>query len=277
MQFCKMHGLGNDFILFQEATDEKKDYSALAKKICDRNTGIGADGILVLLPSQRADVQMRIINSDGSEANMCGNGVRCFARYVFERGVIAKTEFSIETRAGIIHPALTVDGQTVTGIRIDMGEPLLNRSAIPMLGEHDRVVAEEIEVDGCDYTITSLLMGVPHTMVFVGQITDKEVKTLGPKLEKHPLFPEGTNVNFVEVLNEREIKVRTWERGAGPTLACGTGACASVMAGILNRRTDKKVTVHLALGDLLVEYAEDGRVYMSGPAEYAFSGTSNAC
>ena len=272
MQFCKMHGLGNDFILLQEGVDAKKDYSALAKKLCDRNTGIGADGILVVLPSRSADVQMRIINSDGSEPDMCGNGVRCFAKYVFEHGLVDDNEFAIETHAGIIRPMLTADNRKVTGIRIDMGEPVLNRSAIPMLGEHDHVVAEEIAVDGRTYTITSLLMGVPHTMIFVDQITEQAVKTLGPKLEKHPLFPEGTNVNFVEVINEREIKVRTWERGAGPTLACGTGACASVMAGILNRRTTSKVTVHLALGDLVVEQAANGRVYMSGPAEYVFDG-----
>ena len=215
---------------------------------------------------------MRIINSDGSEPDMCGNGVRCFAKYVFEHGLVDDNEFAIETHAGIIRPMLTADNRKVTGIRIDMGEPVLNRSAIPMLGEHDHVVAEEIAVDGRTYTITSLLMGVPHTMIFVDQITEQAVKTLGPKLEKHPLFPEGTNVNFVEVINEREIKVRTWERGAGPTLACGTGACASVMAGILNRRTTSKVTVHLALGDLVVEQAKDGRVYMSGPAEYVFDG-----
>lgn len=272
VRFCKMHGLGNDFIIFQEQKDSGRDYSLMAQKLCNRNTGIGADGILVVLPSQCADIKMRIINSDGSEANMCGNGVRCFARYVFESGILAKDEFTIETRAGIVSPKLTIVNNNVEDITINMGRPLLNRSQIPMIGPEGMVVSENLDVDGRNYRITSLLMGVPHTVVFVDKIADIDLQTVGPQIEKHPVFPENTNVNFVEVVNDSEIKVKTWERGAGLTLACGTGSCASVVAAFLNKLTSKKVIVHLALGDLTIEYSDDGLVYMSGPADYVFLG-----
>lgn len=272
MQFCKMHGLGNDFIIIREKVDAGRDYEGLAQKLCNRNTGIGADGILVVLPSKNADIQMRIINNDGSEANMCGNGIRCFARYVFEQGILTKDEFTVETKAGIVSPKLTVINNKVEEIKINMGKPLLKRSKIPMVGPDEEVIAEPINLAGKKYGITSLLMGVPHTIIFVDKIIDTEVEIIGPQLEKHSLFPEHTNVNFVEVLNKSEIRVRTWERGAGLTLACGTGCCASVVAAILNNRTKSKVTVHLGLGKLIIEYAPDGTIYMTGPACYVCSG-----
>lgn len=272
MHFCKMHGLGNDFIIFQEQAGGERDYSGLAQQLCNRHTGIGADGILIVLPSQQADIRMRIINCDGSEADMCGNGVRCFARYVFENGIVAKSEFSIETRAGIVIPRLTIVNGKVENIRINMGKPLLSRRQIPMLGPEGMVVSENLDVVGKDYRITSLLMGVPHTVIFVDKITDIKLETVGPQIEKNAAFPEHTNVNLVEILNRREIKVKTWERGAGLTLACGTGCCAAAVAAYLNHLTGKTVTAHLSLGDLVVEYCDDGVVYMSGPAQYVFSG-----
>lgn len=272
MKFCKMHGLGNDFILFQEELDDGRDYSALAQKLCDRHTGIGADGILVILPSKCADIKMRIINRDGSEPNMCGNGIRCFSRYVFEQNIINKTQFAIETGAGIIRPRLAVTDGKVTAITINMGKPLFTRSQIPMLGPEGSVVSEDLPVAGKNYQITSLVMGVPHTMVFVDQLFRVDVREVGPQIEHHPLFPKQTNVNFVEVVNDHELKVKTWERGAGQTLACGTGCCASAVAAFLNRRTGTKVTVHLELGDLAIEYGKDQTVYMSGPAEYVCQG-----
>lgn len=272
MQFYKMHGLGNDFIIIQEQVDDARDYSVLAQKLCHRNTGIGADGLLVVLPSRQADIKMRIINNDGSEANMCGNGIRCFARFVWEQKILTKHEFAVETKAGVIYPHLTVLNDKVTEIRVNMGKPFLKRSQIPMIGPDEAVIAETITEEGEKYTITSLLMGVPHTIIFVDKISNQEVLALGPKIEKHRLFPEHTNVNFVEILNDSEIRVRTWERGAGMTLACGTGCCASVVAAVLNKRTKPEVTVHLGLGDLKIEYAQDGFVYMSGPASYICSG-----
>ena len=272
MQFCKMHGLGNDFIIFQGQAGDEREYPAMAQQLCNRKTGIGADGILVVLPSERADVRMKIINCDGSEAGMCGNGVRCFARYVFECGVVAKNEFTIETEAGIVSPQLTIVNKKVENIRINMGKPLLDRSQIPMIGPKGMVVSENLTVGGRGYRITSLLMGVPHTIIFLDKNTGIQPETIGPQIENHPVFPERTNVNFVEVINRTEIKVRTWERGAGLTLACGTGCCASVVAACLNNLTDKKVIAHLPLGELVIEYSDNGLVYMSGPAEYVFFG-----
>lgn len=272
MKFSKMHGLGNDFIVLEGEKLAEAALPELAKRLCDRHTGIGADGILLLLPSEKADLRMRILNCDGSEAEMCGNGIRCFARYAYEQGRIAKTEFTVETLAGIIRPRLTVQAGKVAAITIDMGRPLWKRSEIPMLGAEGEVIGEEIALGDQRYAVTSLVVGVPHTIVFTEDVKTAPVLTVGPQLEKHPVFPKGTNINFVEVKNRREIYVRTWERGAGATLACGTGCCASVAASWRNGHTERAVTVHLALGDLEIVYHEDGKLYMTGPAEYAFAG-----
>ena len=273
VQFCKMHGLGNDFILIEDLKDSGRDYAALAKRLCDRHTGIGADGILVVLPSHKADLRMRIVNCDGSEAEMCGNGVRCFARYAWERRLITKHEFTVETLAGIVQPQLSIEGAKVTAITIAMGKPRLERQAIPMLGSAGRVLGEELLTDAGTYKITSMFMGVPHTVVFVENAARTAIEKIGPQIERHAAFPEGTNVNFVEILNRHEIIVRTWERGAGPTLACGTGCCASVVAAWLNGLTERQVIVRLPLGELCIEYAADETVRMTGPAAYVFSGS----
>lgn len=273
MKFTKMHGLGNDFIVIDGHGIGEADYSRLAVKLCDRRLGIGADGILLVLPSEREDIRMRIINSDGSEADMCGNGIRCFAKYVYERGIIQKERFRIETFAGTMVPRLNTEQKKVISVKVDMGKPVLERERIPMAGPNGRVLNESLSVDGKEYQITSMLMGVPHTMVFVDNLDETEILTYGPKIERHSAFPKKTNVNFVKVINHYEIAVRTWERGAGRTLACGTGSCAAVVASYLNKKTDRTVTVHLEKGDLLIQYAEDGTVFMTGPAEEVFTGT----
>ena len=272
MRFTKMHGLGNDFIIFEKNPDIGTDFSKSAKYICDRHQGIGADGILLVENSRIADVKMRVINADGSEAEMCGNGIRCFAKYVYERGFVRKETITVETLAGIIEPTLLKKDGRIEGVRVNMGKPKLNRSDIPMLGSEGMVINEKIEVDGGVYFISSLLMGVPHTMIFVEDINLAPVTTLGPIVEKHPLFPRKTNVNFAEVVNDSEIKVRTWERGAGATLACGTGSCASVVASHLIGKTKRFVKVHLALGSMDIDWSGDGTVYMTGPAVFVFEG-----
>ena len=271
MKFQKMHGLGNDFILMDEIDPLKYDLSALAIKLCDRHQGIGADGIILILPSEIADVKMRIINSDGSEANMCGNGIRCFAKYVYDNQINTAKSFTIETGAGIMIPELIIEDGKVLFVKVNMGAPHLDRSQIPMTGVPGNVIDESINIAGKDYKITSLLMGVPHTIVFADHLAEEDLITIGKLIEKHPSFTQGTNVNFVEVLNNHEVNVRTWERGAGRTLACGTGSCASAVAASLNGLTGKEVTVHLALGDLLIEWI-NGIVYMTGSANHVFEG-----
>lgn len=271
MRFQKMHGLGNDFILMDEIDPVKYDLAALAIRLCDRHQGIGADGIILILPSEIADVKMRIINSDGSEANMCGNGIRCFAKYVYDNQINTAKSFTIETGAGVMIPELIVEDGRVLFVKVNMGAPDLERSAIPMNGVAGHVINEPLTVQGNVYNITSLLMGVPHTIVFVDHLDQTDIVSIGRQIEKNPVFPKGTNVNFVEVINDHEIKMRTWERGAGSTLACGTGSCASAVAASLNRKTGKEVTVHLTLGDLFIEWI-DGIVYMTGSANHVFTG-----
>lgn len=271
MKFQKMHGLGNDFILMDEIDPLKYDLTALAIKLCDRHQGIGADGIILILPSEIADVKMRIINSDGSEANMCGNGIRCFAKYVYDNKINTATSFTIETGAGVMIPELIVEDGKVLFVRVNMGAPQLERSAIPMLGAAGKVINESLHIADKEYKITSLLMGVPHTIIFVDHLDETDIVTIGRQIEKHPAFPKGTNVNFVEMINEHEVKMKTWERGAGSTLACGTGSCATAVATSLNGKTGHEVTVHLALGDLLIEWL-DGIVYMTGSANHVFTG-----
>jgi diaminopimelate epimerase len=275
MKFTKMHGLGNDFIFFENPDLREMDYSELAIRLCHRQLGIGADGIIVVLPSEIADLRMRIINADGSEANMCGNAIRCFAKYSYERGLVCSKTFRIETFAGIIIPEVEVADDKVQKVKVNMGKPYTQRISIPMLGDEPEAIQTPIEVNGATYEITSLLMGVPHTMIFVEDVNAINLQETGPAIEKHQLFPQKTNVNFVQVINNERLKVRTWERGAGATLACGTGCCASAVAAMLNKRSGSKVVVELQYGELLIEWAEDGNVFMTGPATESFSGEIN--
>ncbi len=271
LKFWKMHGLGNDFIVINNRKEKINDAeaSALAKKLCDRKFSVGADGILLLSKSKTADVLMRIFNSDGSEAEMCGNGIRCLAKYCFENKVLKKTELTVETLAGIEKIWLTVENQLVASVRVDMGIPAFERSAIPMQG-NGKCINEELRIDNEIYRITCVSMGNPHCVIFVDNVDDCPVQLAGPRIETNSLFPKKTNVEFVQVLNRSEIKVRVWERGCGETLACGTGACASAVAGKLLDKLDNIVTVHLRGGNLKIEYAD--QVFMIGPAEKVYKG-----
>ena len=275
MDFVKMHGLGNDFVFIEDKTGQDKDYTALARAMCNRHTGIGADGLIVIVDSRVADVRMRIINSDGSEAEMCGNGIRCFAKYVYDNGIIEKKRFTVETPAGIMEPEITVGADNKAElITINMGRPSFNRSEIPMEGAEGRVLNEDLCVNGANWKITSLLMGVPHTVTYVDDVDSVDIEKIGPLFEKHEAFPKHTNINFAQQMDDRTVKVRTWERGAGATLACGTGSCSVAVASFLNGRTGREVDIQLPLGTLHIEYREeDGNVYMTGPAAVSFTGT----
>ena len=268
MEFEKVHGLGNDFLIFED-DGIQRDWNALTKQLCERRLSVGADGIMVVVPSDKADIRMRIINADGSEAEMCGNGIRCFAKYVYERGIVKKENMTVETLAGIMKPRLIVDNGVVKDVCVDMGKPAFDRASIPMLGEGEATDIE-IEADDRKFIVTSLLMGVPHTMVMVDDIDEKEATRLGPVIEKLAIYPRKTNVNFVKVLDRDNIRVLTWERGAALTFACGTGACASVVAMQRKGLVNRTATVHLKAGRLIIEYLEDGRVLMTGPAQRVF-------
>ncbi len=280
MKFVKMHGAGNDFVVIDCARENipEESYPALAKHACDRHMGIGGDGIILVMPSRIANFKMRMFNPDGSEAEMCGNGIRVFAKYVYDRKMHSDVLLTVETLGGIKTLKLNTVGGKVQTVRVDMGEPRLLRSEIPMKGEGgEKVIAEPLKVAGKKIEITCVSMGNPHCVTFVDKVDEYPVEKIGPQIENHPSFPQRTNVEFVEVLNKNEIKMRVWERGAGETLACGTGACASAVASILNDKVSRKVTVHLLGGDLFIEWLGDNKVYMTGPAEEVFEGkVSNA-
>ena len=275
MDFVKMHGLGNDFVFIEDKTGQDKDYTALARAMCNRHTGIGADGLIVIVDSRVADVRMRIINSDGSEAEMCGNGIRCFAKYVYDSGIIEKKRFTVETPAGIMEPEITVGADNKAKlITINMGRPSFNRSEIPMEGAEGRVLNEDVMCKRCELEKSRLfLWGVPHTVTYVDDVDTVDIEKIGPLFEKHEAFPKHTNINFAQQMDDRTVKVRTWERGAGATLACGTGSCSVAVASFLNGRTGREVDIQLPLGTLHIEYREeDGNVYMTGPAAVSFTG-----
>ncbi len=273
MNFTKWQGCGNDFILVDCRREKIEDYGAFARRVCDRHYGIGADGVLVLLESDLADFRMRIFNTDGSEAEMCGNGIRCFARYLYDNGMTEKTEFTVETGAGILVPEVVLENGKARAIRVDMGKPVLAGDEIPVTGfGKKQVVSEPIEVAGKTYAMTCVSMGNPHCVLFVEDIASCGIETLGALFESHERFPRKTNTEFVEVKDTKRMRMRVWERGAAITLACGTGACASLVAAVLNGRTERKAEVELDGGSLLVEWAANDHVYMTGPAELVFSG-----
>ncbi|MBI2580945.1 diaminopimelate epimerase [Candidatus Woesearchaeota archaeon] len=289
MKFVKMHGLGNDYVVFdlfggdsRKAFDKlsESELKSFAKRICDRHFGIGADGILLALPSKRKgyDGVMRIVNADGSEAEMCGNGIRCIAKLLIDKGYCKnrRRELKIDTLSGIKKIAAT-DGM----FRVDMGSPRLLRKEIPMNGKATAIaVNEPLQLKYKQTKITAVSMGNPHAVVFADDanidIDAFDIEEMGKEIENHRVFPRRTNVEFVRVLNKGEIELRVWERGVGETLACGTGSCAAVVACALNQKTGRKVNVHLTGGDLIVEWAKDNHVYMTGPAAYVFSGAIRA-
>lgn len=273
MKFAKWQGTGNDFVIVNGFEETIADYSAKAIEVCDRHYGIGADGLIMVLPSSIADFQMRIFNSDGSEPEMCGNGIRCFARYVYESGLMNKTDLTVETLAGIIRPKLLLENDRVGSVCVDMGEPRLQRGEIPVTGDPaGRVIDVPLVVGATDYRITCVSMGNPHCVIFTDAVEELDLPTLGRPIEGHPWFPRKTNVEFVQVLDRQNLRMRVWERGAGVTLACGTGTCATVVAAVLNGKTDRKVRVRLDGGELLVEWRDDNHVYMTGPAVEVFRG-----
>jgi diaminopimelate epimerase len=269
-----MHGLGNDFIIingFQEQLLERIEL--LANRICDRHFGVGGDGLVLILPSNGCDLRMRMFNPDGSEAEMCGNAIRCVAQYVFEKKIVEKKIITVETLAGTITPELVNVGKQVQAVRVDMGEPKLNGPEIPVQGIMGPIIGKTLIVEEKSYLITCVSMGNPHCILFVNDLDPNMPGEVGPKIEKHLFFPQRTNVEFIQIVNEQEIIMRVWERGAGETLACGTGACAAVVAGVLNGKIQREVKVRLAGGELMVNWNPvNNHVYLTGPAATVFEG-----
>ena len=274
MHFTKMHGLGNDYVFVSLFEEEVRDPAELARCVSRRNHGVGSDGLILLQPSPNADLGMRIFNADGSEAEMCGNGLRCAAKYAFDHSLCDCEQMTIETGAGILTVRVTVEEGVATAANANMGEPRLRRRDIPMDGPDDpRVVGEALELVGHRLLVTCLSMGNPHCVVPVGSLDGTPWTKIGPLVETHPVFPRRTNVEFVETLSRNEVKVAVWERGSGPTLACGTGAAAVCVAMSLLGETERTVIVHLPGGDLQMEWSdEDNCVYMTGPAVEVFAG-----
>lgn len=272
MNFYKYHGLGNDFIIIDNRDNNinltKEDIIAL----CHRNYGIGADGIILVENSKELDIKMTIYNADGSQAEMCGNATRCFAKYVYEKDIVKKTKINIETLAGVIIPELEIKNGKVINVKVDMGKPIFETKDIPCNINEKTAINASIEIDSNVYVITAVSVGVPHVVIFRDTLIDEEVIKEGKIIENSHYFPMKTNVNFVKIFGRNEIAVRTWERGAGYTLACGTGSCASVAAGIINGLLDNTVLVHLKGGDLTVHWDGKNNIFMEGTATEVFSG-----
>lgn len=277
LQFTKMHGLGNDYIYIDAMANDLSGYDleTLAAVLSDRHFAIGGDGLILINVSDMADFKMRIFNSDGSEAEMCGNGMRAFAKYVYEHRLTDKLDFEVETKAGIIRPSLQLEGDEVVQVSVDMGPPRLNRADIPMEGRppDQPVIGEELQVAGYTFTITCVSMGNPHCVIFVDEILDDMIYIFGAQIEHHEFFPQRTNVEFIEILAKDELRMRVWERGAGETLACGTGASAAAVAAIINGHCGDAVTVHLLGGDLQIRWREGESVFLTGSAHETYSGT----
>jgi diaminopimelate epimerase len=283
MKFTKMHGIGNDYVYVNGFTETLADPAAVARKVSDRHFGIGGDGLILVLPSSVADVRMRMFNADGSESEMCGNGIRCVAKYAYDHGLSRSNPMKVETGRGVLSLALKIAGGKVQTVTVDMNEPVLDLPKIPvnseMLarreGEHShllklKAVGPEVE---STFAATFVSMGNPHAVIFVNDVRSIDLEKLGPRIENHPAFPRRINAHFVQIVSPTEVIMRTWERGSGITLACGTGACAVAVAGLLTGKTSRNVLAHLPGGDLLLEWREaDNHVYMTGPAAEVFSG-----
>lgn len=278
MKFTKMQGIGNDYVYVNGFKEKLKNPSETAIKVSDRHFGIGSDGLILINPSKVADFEMEMYNADGSRGEMCGNGIRCVAKYVYDYGLTDKIQIAVETLAGIKYLDLTVrDGKAVQ-IKVNMGNPILNPEQIPIVSEGEEVINEPIVVEGKEYRMTGVSMGNPHVIIYMDDIDHLEIEKIGPKFENHERFPKRVNTEFVKVLDRNTVQMRVWERGSGETLACGTGACAVAVACILNGLTEDKVTVKLLGGDLLIEWdRENNLVYMTGPAEVVFDGEWDEC
>ncbi len=273
MKFTKMQGLGNDYVYvncFEETIENPEE---VAIKVSNRNFGVGSDGLIMINPSEVADFEMEMYNADGSRGKMCGNGIRCVGKYVYDYGLTDKTSISVETLGGIKYLELTVEDGKVKSVKVDMGSPELNPAQIPIVADGDTVIDAPIVVDGEEYRMTGVSMGNPHTVIYIDDVAGLEIEKIGPKFEKHERFPDRINTEFAHVIDRNTVEMRVWERGSGETLACGTGACAVAVASILNGLTEDTVTVKLLGGDLLIEWdREQNKVYMTGPAEVSFEG-----
>ena len=274
MKFTKMQGIGNDYVYVNCLQETIENPSELAKKISDRHYGVGSDGLIMINPSDKADFEMATYNADGSRGEMCGNGIRCVAKYVYDYGLTDKTSISVETLAGIKYLDLTVEDGKVVLVKVDMGKPMLRPEEVPVVSEKEEVIDEPITVDGQEYRMTCVSMGNPHAVVFIDQdVKEFPLETVGVKFENHERFPKRVNTEFVNVLDRHTAQMRVWERGSGETLACGTGACAVAVACALNGLTEDEVTVKLLGGDLQIKWdREKNTVYMTGPAEVVFDG-----
>jgi len=273
LSFTKMHGLGNDHIIIDLFKEKLPNPMEIAPKMCDRHLGVGADGLILVGPSEKYDFTMWVINSDGSEAEMCGNGIRCLAKYVVDNGLTDKTSFVTETLRGPHNQVVRTLDNRFVDVTTSMGAAVLRRSDIPMKGpDTEQVVGEKFEVDGITYAITLVNVGNPHCVVFVDDVDAVDLPSIGPKFEHHPVFPNRINTEFVQILDKNNVRMRVWERGCGETMACGTGATASVVASILNGHTFDTVTVHLKYGALIIEWRDRKELYMTGDALTVFTG-----
>lgn len=274
MRFTKMHGAGNDYVYINGFEETVADPVALAIALSNRQFGVGSDGLILILPSQNADLRMRMFNADGSESEMCGNGIRCVAKYAFDHGLVDKREITVETGGGTrtlqLYPGAS---GKIARVKVNMGRPRLTRGEIPMTGApDDQVVNQQLQALDRTFHFTAVSMGNPHCVIFVDNVAEFPLGKYGPAIEKHPLFPHRTNVEFVEILSSKEVRQRTWERGSGETLACGTGASAVCVAGVLNGLTERRILNHLSGGDLELDWTEEGHLDMTGPAVEVFSG-----
>lgn len=273
MKFTKMQGLGNDYVYVNCFEEKIENPPAVARYVSDRHFGIGSDGLIMINPSEVADFGMEMYNADGSRGEMCGNGIRCVAKYVYDYGLTDKTQISVETLGGIKYLDLTVEDGKVVLVKVDMGKPELKSDLIPIISENEKVIDEPIEVDGQVYHMTGVSMGNPHTVIYVDDVKNLDLEKIGPKFENHERFPKRINTEFVHCIDRNTVEMRVWERGSGETLACGTGACAVAVASILNNLTDTRVTVKLLGGDLQIEWDQKkNHVFMTGPAKVVFDG-----
>jgi len=274
MKFTKMHGAGNDYIYVNGFEETIKDRSAFSIKVSDRHFGIGSDGLIVVDPSDVADCKMDMYNADGSQGKMCGNGVRCVAKFVYDNGIVKKEDIAIETLSGIKYIKVTVKDGKVVAARVNMGKPILKADEIPTKFEGDTVVSQKLSIGQKSYDVTCVSMGNPHCILYVDDVKKLDLEKIGPDFENHPMFPDRINTEFIHIVSETEFDMRVWERGSGETLACGTGACAAAVASVLNgyckRNTDIKV--NLIGGTLTINWTDEGDVYMTGPAETVCTG-----
>ena len=275
MKFTKMHGCGNDYIYINGFDEHVKpeEKPELARRFSDRHFGIGGDGVIFINPSKEADFEMEMYNADGSRAEMCGNGIRCVGKYVYDKGMTDKTDISVISFGKVRYLKLEVEDKKVSTVRVNMGAPELSADKIPVISENEQVIDENIEVNGQIYKMTCVSMGNPHAVIFVEDVSSLALEKIGPLFENHERFPKRINTEFVQVIDEKHVKMRVWERGTGETLACGTGCCATAVACVLNGLTGEQVTVELSGGELKIEWdRKENLIYMTGPAQTVFEG-----